>query len=168
MDNQIFAYVDGIPTKGCWIDMDCIDSWDEVKEALVAGGYCTEEYGGDILVADAEGLCAPFLSRYDTFDMGEFCDCRGFDHYAPDEAKIAFVNWQGSWDSQRFDECYAGDFSSESNPVTAYADQYAEETGLLDSVPENLRYYFDTEKFGRDMDLNGDIHEEDGFIFYNC
>ena len=41
------------------------------------------------------------------------------------------------------------------------AEQYAEETGLLDCIPENLRYYFDFEAFGRDMEIEGT------FIFYN-
>lgn len=35
------------------------------------------------------------------------------------------------------------------------AEQYAEETGLLDSIPENLRNYFDFEAFGRDMSFEG-------------
>ena len=28
---------------------------------------------------------------------------------------------------------------------------------MLDSMPENLRYYFDVERFARDMELNGDV-----------
>lgn len=40
-----------------------------------------------------------------------------------------------------------------------YAEQYIEDTGLLDEMPENLRYYFDTEAFARDMLLSGDINE---------
>ncbi|MBL4836860.1 MAG: antirestriction protein ArdA [Kordiimonadaceae bacterium] len=40
-----------------------------------------------------------------------------------------------------------------------YAENYIEETGLLDEMPENLRYYFNTEAFARDMILNGDITE---------
>ena len=40
------------------------------------------------------------------------------------------------------------------------AEQYAAETGLLDSIPENLRYYFDFEAFGRDMSFEGE------YIFY--
>lgn len=35
------------------------------------------------------------------------------------------------------------------------ARQYAEETGLLGSMPEELQYYFDFAAFGRDMDYNG-------------
>lgn len=38
-----------------------------------------------------------------------------------------------------------------------YAISYLEDTGLLDQIPENLRYYFDTESFARDLELNGDI-----------
>ena len=40
------------------------------------------------------------------------------------------------------------------------AEQYAEETGLLDSIPDNLQAYFDFEAYGRDMEIEGT------FIFY--
>lgn len=33
--------------------------------------------------------------------------------------------------------------------------EYAEETGLLNSIPENLQSYFDFESFGRDMSFEG-------------
>jgi len=47
------------------------------------------------------------------------------------------------------------------NDMTDVAEQYAEETGLLDSIPENLRYYFDFEAYGRDMRIEGT------FVFTN-
>ena len=167
MDNQIFAYVDGIPTKGLWIDMDVIDSCDEIKDALVEGGFCTANYDGDILVAAAEGLCEPFLSRHDCFDLAEFVDCRDHKTYAPDEAKLAYVNWVGSWSGDHFDDAYYGDFSGESDPKLAFTENYVDEAGLLSEVPENVRYYFDYEAFARDLFIN-DFHEEDGYIFLNC
>ena len=40
-----------------------------------------------------------------------------------------------------------------------YAESYLDDTGLLDQIPENLRYYFDTEAFARDLLLGGDIAE---------
>jgi len=40
-----------------------------------------------------------------------------------------------------------------------YAEEYIEDCGLLDEMPENLRYYFDVEAFARDMLLSGDISE---------
>lgn len=40
-----------------------------------------------------------------------------------------------------------------------YAHSFIEDTGLLDQIPENLRFYFDTEKFARDMVIGGDVCE---------
>lgn len=40
-----------------------------------------------------------------------------------------------------------------------YAHEYIEDTGMLDTLPEQLRYYFDYEAFARDMSLNGDVTE---------
>lgn len=40
-----------------------------------------------------------------------------------------------------------------------YAENYIEECGLLDQMPEALRCYFNTEAFARDMILSGDITE---------
>ena len=34
---------------------------------------------------------------------------------------------------------------------------YVEETGVLNALPENLRYYFDYASFGRDMELEGNF-----------
>lgn len=41
------------------------------------------------------------------------------------------------------------------------AREYAEQTGLLDSIPENLQSYFDFEAYGRDMSYEGT------FVFTN-
>ena len=40
-----------------------------------------------------------------------------------------------------------------------YAESYIEDTGLLNEMPENLRFYFDTDAFARDLLLGGDIAE---------
>ena len=41
------------------------------------------------------------------------------------------------------------------NDMADVAEQYAEETGLLDSIPEDLRFYLDFERYGRDMSFEG-------------
>ncbi|WP_193188977.1 antirestriction protein ArdA [Nisaea sediminum] len=41
--------------------------------------------------------------------------------------------------------------------ATEYAESYIKETGLLDQIPENLRFYFDVEAFARDLQLGDDI-----------
>ena len=49
------------------------------------------------------------------------------------------------------------------------AREYAEQTGLLESVPDDLRMYFDFEAYGRDMEIGGRFIETDsGYIeIYN-
>jgi len=69
--NQVFWYVDGIPTKGKWIDMDLIDDTDEVLEELAEDEIIPRkedgepDYGGDLLAADAEACASHSLG-----DMG--------------------------------------------------------------------------------------------------
>lgn len=43
--------------------------------------------------------------------------------------------------------------------IIEYTEEYIDDTGLLDSMPENLRWYFDTEAFGRDLLIGGDVTE---------
>ncbi len=53
-----------------------------------------------------------------------------------------------------------------------YAAEYIEDSGLLDDMPENLRYYFDVESFARDMLLSGDINEveimHNTYVIWEC
>ena len=44
------------------------------------------------------------------------------------------------------------------------AERHCDECGLLDSIPENLRNYFDFEAFGRDMEIEGKFFE----LPYSC
>lgn len=49
--------------------------------------------------------------------------------------------------------------------MTDVAERYANETGLLERVPEDLQYYFDFEAYGRDLNANGHyIYTENGYI----
>ena len=59
-----------------------------------------------------------------------------------------------------YDGCYS---------MAEVAEMYADETGLLSNIPDDLRYYFDFEAYGRDMDIEGHFIETDsGYIeIYN-
>ena len=41
----------------------------------------------------------------------------------------------------------------------SYAYEYMDDSGMLDALPEQLKYYFDYKAFTRDMVLNGDVTE---------
>jgi len=58
-------------------------------------------------------------------------------------------------------ECFEGKYDS----YTDFAEQLVDSIGYLDNVPENIRYYFDYEKFGRD--LLHDYWEQNGYYFRN-
>jgi len=52
-----------------------------------------------------------------------------------------------------FEDCRTGEADSE----LAWVENFLEECGTLDSIPEHLRRYFNTEAYLRDMKLNGDV-----------
>ena len=164
---EAFYYVDGIPLKGMWIDLENIYSIDEVLEALAQDGFISRNddgnpvYDSDLLVADIDGdLPAHFLDRYDVFDLAGFIEARdcGFDA----AIVAAYLDIFTLWDVQRCTENYLGKYDSPED----YAYQYIEDTGLLSSLPDNLQGYFDYAAFARDL-LISDISESNGHYFSN-
>lgn len=163
-----FFYVDGIPTKGAWLDLDEVDSWDKVRGELSQQGFIGEEYRGDILVADIEGTLARccYSSSFDLFDLDRFLEVQQdiTRHEFDSEAVAAFIGWYGSWSCDTFESVYMGRYDSEED----FTQQYLDDIGTLDQIPENLRYYFDVERFARDLFIC-DFYFDSGFVFCtNC
>lgn len=67
-------------------------------------------------------------------------------------------NWQ-DWIDE-FEEAYAGDYISDRD----FAEDLADQTGILFELPQNLRYYFDFEAFARDL-LMGDYWSVNTYYF---
>lgn len=164
-----FFYVDGIPTKGAWIDLDDITDTDDVLAILAEQGLVPKdedgepEYGGDLLVADVDGaLARGFLSKYDAFDLDGYKDCADWCESNGHglEAAAAYIGHFGSWSRRHFADAYMGQHDSEE----AFAEQLVEDLGLLDSMPDDLRDYFDFEAYARDIFING-YTMEDGYVF---
>lgn len=164
MSNAAFFFVDGEATKGAWIDLDGTSTIREVRKILINTGLMTPDYDGDILVAEAEGICKAFLSSHGFFSFDTCISCLGYldsnSHIEPD-AVTAYIHRCGKWDAERFQEAYRGQYDSEA----AYAEEYLDSTGLLDEVPEELRGYIDFESYGRDLFLNDYWMSSDGYVF---
>lgn len=62
---------------------------------------------------------------------------------------------------EQAEERFYGHFDSD----TDLAEDYAEQTGMLNEVPESIQRYFDFEAFGRD--LSYDFMEQNGYYFNN-
>lgn len=167
-DEQAFYYVDGVPTKGIWIDLDGADE-DSIKEELAVAGLIPRDeddepdYDGDLLVATTEGELAPhFLSRFDCFDLEGFTDCmddcdRNKWDYA---AAAAYLSYANSWSQSDFESAYCGEAESE----TKFVEQLLDDTGDMNSIPEWARMYFDYESYARDLFI-GDYTLTDGHVF---
>lgn len=50
-------------------------------------------------------------------------------------------------------ELYSGQWSD----LEGWAENFLEDTGSLSGIPDNLRHYFDFERYARDCELGGDI-----------
>lgn len=55
--------------------------------------------------------------------------------------------------AQEYECRYAGTWES----LEAWAEEHADDTGMLESIPQDLRYYFDFAAWARDQELNGYI-----------
>jgi antirestriction protein len=160
-----FFYIDGIPTKGCWVDLDDSTTWETIADAI--RDAIPAAIVDEILCADAEGLARHFLSRYDGFDLKgwqEWIEAAERSHYDA-EIIAAYCDNVNQWDTdtvEAAEENYMGSFDSPED----FAEDYAESTGVLSSVPENLRYYFDFQKFANDL-MCDDFFEADGHYFIN-
>ncbi len=72
-------------------------------------------------------------------------------------AFAAFIESEGIKDmeeaTERFQDAYAGTWDS----LEEWAENFMEDAGLLESIPQNLRYYFDFQAYGRDCELSGAV-----------
>ena len=74
--------------------------------------------------------------------------------HVDNDALLGWMDDTGSDDVEDAEDRYLGCADS----LTEWAEQYADDTGMLDGIPSDLRYYFDYEAWMRDATLGGDLH----------
>ena len=160
-----FFYVDGIPTKGVWVDLDSSTTWDDIAAAIrdaIPGADCDE-----ILCACAEGVADEFLSAFGIFELQNFrewMEAAERSHLDP-EIIAAYCSNNGEWTPdgvEHAEENFIGSFDSAED----FAAEVLDGTGELSEVPERLRYYFDYSAYASDL-LTSDCFESDGHYFWN-
>lgn len=133
---------------------DVDDLMRDVKDVL--------EEGEEWAVHDYEGLPRSLYSEYPGRDglrqMLYYVDlldeCR-----RPDAADyfVQYIALDRDYDPEEwpdyFQQSYRGTYESPED----WAYEYIESTGMLGDMPENLQYYFDYEKFARDVRIGGDM-----------
>lgn len=144
---------------GEWVELPCADDELEAVKQRIGisnepdenGNYYEEWFITDY-ETDIHGLK---VGEYDDLDelneLAETLD--NLDEYER-EIVEAMISEGYSLDDalDRKDDCIIYYNCEDMEDV---AREYAEETGLLDSIPENLQSYFDFEAYGRDMSFEG-------------
>lgn len=144
---------------GKWFDLEDYDDRDAFYEACAE--LHNDEDDPEFMFQDWEGIpdgmigelyvsleCWTLLDAYEKHDEG---------------AVNAYIYCFGEWNENDFRDRYRGEYTSWED----FAEQLVDELGYLDEIPEHLRYYFDYEKYARDLRAGGDVCEHDGYYFWN-
>jgi antirestriction protein len=151
---DLAAYNDGL-LKGVWLDATL--SADELTDAVKTMLGENEEWA----IHDYEGFDGIKIDEWDSFETVSALANAIMEHpYLFSEV----YNHLGSEDVDATLEYIRDNYLGSYQSLEEYAEQWLEETGGLNSLHKNLYYYFDFEKFGRDMEINGDIFTiEEGY-----
>ena len=149
------AYNEG-SLKGQWLDLEDYDNYDDFKRACRE--LHADEHDPEFMFQDFEGVPREFIGE--CYLKPEFWDYMNCD--IDDDVKEAFMYLFDEWNEDRCRDSYFGEFDNR----TKMAERLVDETGLLGEIPKNLRYYFDYEAYGRDMELGGDVCEHNRHWFW--
>ena len=149
-------YVEG-ELVGEWLDLPATE--DEIEELMERIGI-GEEYE-EVFITDYESDLNIKVGEHDNIEaLNEMADeIASLDEWEL-ETLEALLTYFDDVD-EALEKIEDVTIWSGCDDMAEVAEQYAEETGLLDSIPENLRYYFDFDAFGRDLEIEGT------YIFYN-
>ncbi len=146
---DLAAYNNG-KLHGVWIDatQDLDDIQDQINAMLAKS---PEGFAEEYAIHDYEGFGGCSVSEYQGIQSVHEIACFIEEH--PDLAGELLSHFGGSIDDARkaIEENYSGCYKS----LADYAEELTEDTS---QIPENLAYYIDYERMGRDMDLSGDIY----------
>ncbi len=137
------AYNNG-QLHGAWIDADqSADAIHEEIRAMLAASPIpgAEEWA----IHDYEDFGGIQLSEYEDIDRVAEIAALLVEYGEPFGAWADYYG--NAVSAKEFRAAYRGEYESEN----AYAEEFIDDVGMLDSIPEHLRYYFDHERFARDM-----------------
>lgn len=152
-----------ITNLGKYNEGELVGEWLELPATQEEVDDCLERIGineryEEYFITDYESTCGFEVSEYESLaELNErarlLADLSDYDREI-----ISVLMEEGGYDfGEALDELENVMTFPECYDMTDVAEQYAEETGMLDSLPENLRYYFNFEKFGRDLQFDGNF-----------
>ncbi len=135
------------------------DYLDKASNHKNAHGDPVEEYEIQFIDGDLPWCNGPLFNALGIYQANLDTWFQKFEDMLMDDAtKVIYVAEYLNYDiSEVLD--HMDDVTLYQGTAQEYAQEYIEDSGLLDSMPENLQYYFDVEAYARDMVLSGDITE---------
>lgn len=135
---------------GKWIDatqdVDAIQ--DEINGILKSSPV---EFAEEFAIHDYEGFGRGTIEEYTGIQEIHEIACFLEEHGELGQAVLEHFCGDREEAAKALEESYSGCYKS----VADYAEELTEQTG---EVPENLAFYIDYERMGRDMELSGDIY----------
>lgn len=138
---------------GDWLYIDEYESKEEFIEACKE--LHKDEEGPELMFQDWDYIGSPLVTEdFISPAIWDFDYCGKLDEYG--QILYDFMSLFEPEDLEYFEDHYEGEFDSEES----FAEWFAEESGILDEIPERLQCYFNYEAFARDL-------FSDGYFFIN-
>lgn len=149
---------------GFWIELPC--DLDEVIERLAKStGENVDDMEVFINDTSIEGINLDIEENDSIKELNELAETlTDFDEMEVEVFEAALEHGCSFEEASKIISNYEYTVYTNCSDMTEVAEQYCDECGILDSIPENLRYYFDFESYGKDMDLEGSFY----FVNNNC
>jgi len=135
---------------GEWIDAD--QSADELHEAVARMLAASPQPGAEEwAIHDYEGFGSLRLGEYESFERIATIAAGGAQHGDAFSAWLSYDESQDATDMQSFEDAYRGEWDS----LRAYAEDYAESTGMYDAAEKSGSQYVvvDIDMLTRDLDI---------------
>jgi antirestriction protein len=143
---------------GKWFDIEDYDDKEEFLEACQ--NFHEDEDDPEFMFQDWEDIPGELISE-SCIDEEVFVLEKMYQQYGKDAVQ-AFIALFDRWNKGNFEDRYLGYHDS----VQDFAEEWLDDTGALNEIPEKFRPYIDFERYGRDMILGGDILEHEGYYFW--
>ncbi len=157
------AYNSGI-LHGIWIEAS--DDLEDIKEQVrTMLSQSPIEDAEEWAIHDYEGFEGYRLSEYEGLDSAQKIACFIAEHEEIGGALLSHFCGDLEEARKAIEENYCGRYTS----VADYAQELTEEST---EIPQNLSFYIDYERMGRDMEMSGDIYtvetaHDEVHIFWN-
>ena len=138
---------------GEWIDVDDADTMREKVAAMLAKSPIpnAEEWA----VHDYDGIPSAFGEYPDFAELAAYKDL--VEEHDEDLVKAAHDVSDYHASVADIAETIRDRYAGQGDTLADWCEQFADDTGMLDEMPEKLRPYFDFEAYARDLQMGGDV-----------